>query len=64
MQWCRKKIASGVGARLNRNLDKPKKEKEKKKIMVMFGVGGGLLSRPSSPPRSDSYATRSVKSPS
>lgn len=31
MQWCRKTIASGVGARLNRNLDKPKKEKEKKR---------------------------------
>lgn len=34
MQWCLKKIASGVGARLNRNLYKPKKEKEKKKIKV------------------------------
>lgn len=32
MQWCRKKIASGVGARLNRNLDKPKKKKKKKKV--------------------------------
>lgn len=63
MQWCRKKIASGVGARLNRNLDKPKKEKKKRDNGYVWG--GGLLSRPSSPPpRSDSYATRSVKSPS
>lgn len=48
MQWCRKKIASGVGARLNRNLDKPKKEKKKRDNGYVWG--GGLLSRPSSPP--------------
>lgn len=44
MQWCRKQITSGVGARLNRNLDKQKKIKRKKRIkriMVIFFLGGG-----------------------
>lgn len=39
MQWCRKKIASGVGARLNRNLDKPKKEKKEDNGYVWGGGG-------------------------
>lgn len=60
MQWCRKKIASGVGSRLNRNLDKPKKEKEKKEDNGYVWGGGGLLSRPSPPPPVPTHMQRDL----